>query len=352
MKEILPLIRNYIAADERCMLVTIVEIIGSSPRELGTSMVITEEESDGSIGGGNLEYRAAAQARELLSDASASKWHEELFGLGPALNQCCGGAVKLLFEMIDKDNAAWLDPALSILDDNGECTVVTNLNRKMRYVFDARSRPKLPVNFEVPKYAFSKCNESPNTIQSPASRVISADDCFLVQHLHDTSTDLLLFGAGHVGKAVVQALAPLPFRIQWIDQRAEQIPELIPDNVQIQRADDPVLFAEQLPANSFCLVMTHSHQLDYELCKSILSEPNNIYLGLIGSVTKRRRFEQRLLKDGIARDRLEKLICPIGIAGITDKHPTTIAASVAAQLLLERERRLVNQDTLTMAASA
>jgi len=344
MKEFLPLIQDYIAANKRCVLVTIVEIIGSSPRDLGTSMLVSEKTVEGFIGGGNLEYRAIAKAHELLSDNSSTSWHEEFFGLGPALNQCCGGAVKLLFEVSSQEQAGWIDSAMIAINETGECHLVTDLNHHVRHVYNTKNLSDQPVFTAAPNI-FTKEGYTP-------TRVVSANDCYLVQRLSDTRTTLVLFGAGHVGKAVVQALSPLPFRIQWVDQRTEMFPESIPHNVQRHKINDPSSYVEQTATDSFCLVMTHSHQLDYEICKAVLKKSDNIWLGLIGSVTKRRRFEQRLLKDGIAQHRLDRLVCPIGVLGITDKHPSAIAASVAAQLLQERELHQAKSNNESMTASA
>ncbi len=342
MKKLFPLIQKNIAADVSCVLVTIVEIIGSSPRELGTTMLVTDESVEESIGGGALEYRSIVKARELLSNTPHKVWHEEFFGLGPALNQCCGGAVKLVFEVLSKDENSWISAAVSALNNESDSFLVTDLSRQKRYVLDSNSESQeTPISYK-----------SLRKTESNTFRIVRADDCYLVQRLIDERSDLLLFGAGHVGKAVVQSLSLLPFRLHWIDQRSDIFPESIPGSVQVHSIDDSLWCIQRLSAESFCLVMTHSHQLDYEICKAVLEKPEDVWLGLIGSVTKRRRFEQRLLCEGIAQHRLDKLICPIGLSGITDKSPSTIAASVAAQLLQERELRLTRKNTQTTAASA
>ena len=143
-----------------------------------------------------------------------------------------------------------------------------------------------------------------------------------------------LFGAGHVGSALVRVLAATgECHITWVDSRAGQFPGNLPSNVEARPGDNPVAQAENLPRRAYCLVMTHDHQLDQDLCEALLRRNDFAFLGLIGSATKRRRFSQRLSEKGISDRQLERLTCPIGIPGIESKEPGVIAVSVAAQLL-------------------
>lgn len=145
--------------------------------------------------------------------------------------------------------------------------------------------------------------------------------------------DLVLFGAGHVGQALVQVLAVHPCRIRWIDPRAELLPEDPPANVTPIPSALPVHEVARGPERAAWLVMTHSHDLDLDLCEAILRRGDACFVGLIGSATKRARFETRLVNRGIAPEALRALACPIGLPGIAGKHPGTIAIATAAQLL-------------------
>lgn len=148
-------------------------------------------------------------------------------------------------------------------------------------------------------------------------------------------TQVYMFGAGHVGRAVVQALAPLAFNIVWIDSRADEFPDHIPASVTKVVSDDYVSIVQSANKGSMFLVITHSHQLDYEITAAVLARGDAFYCGLIGSATKRARFEKRLLDEaGIDQMQLASLTCPIGVPGIKGKEPEVIAASVAAQLLV------------------
>ena len=147
-----------------------------------------------------------------------------------------------------------------------------------------------------------------------------------------------LFGAGHVGKALVGVMAGVPARVLWIDARAEQFPAEIPPNVTKVLADLPEDEVKDVPAGAYVLVMTHSHDLDLAICERFLKRGDCAYLGVIGSATKRRNFEGRLARKGFSAAQIESLRCPIGLPGLEGKHPREVAIAVAAELLMLRDR--------------
>lgn len=145
---------------------------------------------------------------------------------------------------------------------------------------------------------------------------------------------LTMFGAGHVGKAVMAALQKLPFKVTWVDSRAHEFPSLISRHTRRLVDENPVHVVEQAASGGLYLVFTHSHQLDYEITAAILKRGDARFCGLIGSKTKRARFVSRLEKEeGLSADQIDGLTCPIGVAGVRGKEPEVIAAAVAAQLL-------------------
>lgn len=146
-----------------------------------------------------------------------------------------------------------------------------------------------------------------------------------------------LFGAGHVGQALVKLLADLPCRVTWIDPRADAFPSPLPGNVAVEVSDSPEVEAAELPAGSHVLVMTHSHALDLRIVEAALRRGDLPHIGLIGSKTKRARFVKRLASRGLAAAEIARLTCPIGIPSISGKRPAEIAIAVAAQLLQMRE---------------
>jgi xanthine dehydrogenase accessory factor len=144
---------------------------------------------------------------------------------------------------------------------------------------------------------------------------------------------VLLFGAGHVGHALARALAPLPFRVRWVDERSDAFGEAPGGQVEQVVSADWEREIEAAPAGTACLVMTHTHALDSLITAAALERPDFAYVGLIGSLTKRRRFEHAFRDIGIPDERIAALVCPIGDRGVRDKRPEVIAALTAAELV-------------------
>lgn len=155
---------------------------------------------------------------------------------------------------------------------------------------------------------------------------------------------VLLFGAGHVGRALAAALAPLPLRVRWIDGRAQEFPEPPLPGLAVVVTDRPLAEIERAAAGTAFVVLTHSHALDFALCSTVLERGDFAYLGLIGSSTKRRRFERGFRELGIPEERVARLVCPIGGSALRDKRPAVIAALTAAELLLALVGRANGQE--------
>lgn len=157
----------------------------------------------------------------------------------------------------------------------------------------------------------------------------------LVEPFAATAWHVWIFGAGHVGKALVHQLAGLPIRVRLVDSRGGEIPAALPANCTAQIEPCPEDAVKDVPPGASVLVMTHSHDLDLVLVERLLRRGDLAYVGLIGSASKRARFEARLAAKNVLS---AALICPIGIGAIRDKHPYAIAIAAAAQLLEVRER--------------
>lgn len=162
---------------------------------------------------------------------------------------------------------------------------------------------------------------------------------------------LVLFGAGHVAKSLVNIMQTLPFKITWVDEREAEFPAQLAPNVHKLVSDDPVGEIKHMPANSYYLVMTHNHQLDFDLAREILTQDRFSYFGMIGSQTKRKKFDLRLAHRGFESDTIEKMQCPIGLSMVKGKHPAEIAVSVAGELIahyqgqaLEQKRPIKNHE--------
>jgi xanthine dehydrogenase accessory factor len=162
----------------------------------------------------------------------------------------------------------------------------------------------------------------------------------VLEPIRKTNFDIVVFGAGHVGSALITILAGLDCDVHWIDSRADLYPSALPGNIHALPAADPVTLVNRMPKGAYYLVMTHSHPLDLELCHQVLARDDAAYCGLIGSRSKRNRFEKRLRALlGIGFDP-EKLTCPIGAAAGTGKKPMEIAVAVAAELLCLQQQRI------------
>ncbi len=267
--------RQWLADGRPAVLVSVTEAQGSAPREAGTRMLVAADALAGTVGGGHLELKAISLARGLLAPSGAEPGAAVAplsvhFPLGPALGQCCGGAVTLALAPLDAAAlAAW--------------------------------------------------------------------------PLDGPMFHLQLYGAGHVGRAIVQALMPLPVRIDWIDEREAEFARfagaaagpVAPGQaalrcVCVDAVEGEVRLA---PPGAFYLVLTHEHDLDWRIAEAILRRGDFGYFGLIGSKTKRQRFIHRFEQRGLSASAIDRMTCPIGVPGIDGKAPEVIAAAVVAQLL-------------------
>lgn len=302
---------------EAVALVSVAGVQGSSPREVGARMAVTASETFGTIGGGALEHQAIDQARKLLaadaSHALQANYALQDWPLGPFLQQCCGGHVRLLIERVTE--TAWLEAVLAFAAAGEAFTIRTDLAPTLGKTV----RPD-PGQREAVRL-LSRDGGYLGAARPPANEVGA-----LVQREAIARPPLLMFGAGHVGQAVAQALAPLPFDIAWHDSR----PEFAPPAVLADEAGQLEAIAAAAP-RSLYLIFTHSHALDYALTRAVLRRGDARYCGLIGSRTKRARFVARLAAEGLTD---ERLTCPIGLPQLTGKAPEVIAVGVAAQLLM------------------
>jgi len=307
--------------DVPSVLVTVAAVKGSVPREPGAKMLVRALDFDDTIGGGHLEHRALEIARAMLQDGEVRRF--ERFALGPSLGQCCGGVAWLAFERLDA----------------GQRTLLAgrrNLDSWRLVALDGAPDWAL---FDAAGQHLAGARDTPPCSRAAETCVLAGEGGrrWLLDPIRAPRAHLMLFGAGHVGAAIVRALADLPCRVTWVDERDAMFPQAIPDNVTTEATDTPeALVQHAAPGTSF-LVMTHSHALDLRLCHAILARPADgptpDWFGLIGSGTKRSQFEARLRERGVDDERLASMVCPIGLPGIAGKAPAVIAASSVAQLL-------------------
>jgi len=344
MSDWIRMLQTHADAGRSAVLVSIVAAKGSVPRAPGTRMVVTGEDIFGTIGGGHLEHKAIAIARGLLIDGGVPTLHR--FPLGASLGQCCGGVAQLLFEPVC-GSAAWLDAVATFRAEGVECALVTPTRghavAQRRIVTATTAIGTLgsgPLDDEAAALARALLAEKgdPRLVTLGAGTGLEV----FIDVLRRPDFFVVLFGAGHVGRAVVHTLAGIDCRIRWIDSRDDAFPATMPANVDCVMTDTPEAEVATAPEGAYFLVMTHSHPQDEVLAERILARGDFAYFGLIGSASKRRQFEKRLEARGTPRSRLATMTCPIGIAGIAGKEPGVIAIAVAAELLQVRSRAAQN----------
>jgi len=330
MNEWIDELADLCAADETAVLVTVAGIRGSAPREVGAKMIVTATETIGTIGGGQLEYQCTRVAAGLLHDEQPSL---RSFPLGASMGQCCGGVVEILFEPLARGMPAWLRDLKALHGQREPAVVVTRISRSS------------PAKFVVTDGAVYGVDEAGALLRlvSEARSILDGERKARrnVQELFEPivvpDLNIAVFGAGHVGSAVVETLCGLDCNIRWVDSR-RKIFRQVPPNVRAIEASNPALEVAAMPPGSFYLVMTHSHALDFDICDRILRRDDALYCGLIGSRSKRRRFEKRYRQQGMSQALIDSLVCPIGVDGISGKKPAEIAVATAAEILKLHEQ--------------
>ena len=291
-------LNDGIAAQGRVARVVIASVAGSSPREVGASMLVWGSGQSGTIGGGALEYMAANRARAMLAQGGVRLDHE---ALGPGLGQCCGGAVALVTEVY----------AVPVAPD---CVI-------------ARSISGAPMPLAVKRLLDRARGQG----VLPGAQLVQG---WMVEPVAKPSRSLWIWGAGHVGRALVSVIAPLPeFAITWVDVAEDRFPEGIPAGVRALPVPDAAAAVAIAPVGAEHLILTYSHALDLDLCHRLLGH-GFASAGLIGSHSKWARFRSRLAALGHQPVDIARIRCPIGAKHL-GKHPQAIAIGVASDILLK-----------------
>lgn len=304
------LLKNLVDTHGPCVRVVTAAVQGSGPREVGAAMVVWDGGQHGTIGGGTLEFEAAKAAVQQLH-----KGNQHIVSrhpLGPALGQCCGGAVTLVSERVDQ-------------------TFLNALDGKTAYARRVEGQSDQP--FAMRR---TMAEARSNGQRVPAQLL----DGWWIEPLHEAPRRLWIWGAGHVGRAIVDVLGPLPdIAITWVDTDRTRFPQHIPNGIDYLTAEDPALLVPHAPNTAAHLILTFSHSLDLSICHALLQN-DFTFAGLIGSKTKWARFQKRLNDLGHTHDHIQRITCPIGDPTL-GKHPQAIAIGVAAKLLSKKAEQLV-----------
>lgn len=295
-------LRAAVLAHGRVVRVVIAAIEGSSPREVGAAMLVWTEGQSGTIGGGALEFQAAQEARRATSDRLTRH------ALGPELGQCCGGRITLLREVYDLARVdAMTGDVIARAVDGSDMPLTVK-----RSLAQARAQG----------------------VQPPTGLTQG----WFIEAVHRAEQALWIWGAGHVGRALVSVLAPLPnLAITWVDTSSERFPTDIPTGITILPATRPERLVPHTPQDAEHLILTYSHTLDLALCHALLTHGFG-RCGVIGSQTKWARFRNRLTDMGHHMASISRIECPIGDPTL-GKHPQAIAIGVARDILQVTERK-------------
>jgi len=335
-----------LALDGEAVLAVVASIQGSAPREAGAAMVISHADAVGSIGGGHLEFEALRIARDALaSHATEGAWIVR-FPLAARLGQCCGGVATLAFCKIDRRARTWVDGALTCARTAAPFAVVTQIaratgdNGSLLVTLDDTRGTLGSLSLDSAAIALARARLAGAAVGAALVRFAEDDGpTLLVQIERPDPFPVLVFGNGHVGRALIDVLGVVQANVRWIDSRANDFPRSVPPNVDIVVSDAPEDELQHAPAGAFVVVTTHSHALDLALIETALARDDLRYVGLIGSQSKRAQFERRLAARGHPPDALARVHCPIGARGspIKGKHPGAIAIAIAAELIVVRE---------------
>ncbi|WP_095083025.1 xanthine dehydrogenase accessory protein XdhC [Mesorhizobium sophorae] len=265
-------LKAFLSTAGRVALVEVAGTKGSTPREKGALMLVSQATILGTIGGGQLEYMAIDKARQMLVSPSRDARIEvdEVCAtldvpLGPEIGQCCGGRVEVLIRLVDAGLAAELVAAAETEEAH------------LPYVY--------------------------------------------------------IFGGGHVGQALAFAVALLPVHAVVIETRAEAL-EGMPETVETRLTPMPEAMVRDAPAGTAFAILTHDHALDFLIVAEALKRNDTAYVGMIGSKTKKATFKNWFLKSADGREaEFARLVSPIGGDAVKDKRPPVIAALAAAEIM-------------------
>lgn len=337
-------LERALARDADAVLVVVAAAKGSTPRETGAAMVVLRDGAIGSIGGGHLEYEATRIAREALDDDAGGTFVVR-YPLAASLGQCCGGVATIAFSRVDRNATAWLDAASGCARTGAPFAIVSRVTR------DERAVGRLVVTADDVRGTLGDVAVDSDAIGVGRARLAAGSDGaalvafgkdatapLLVHVVRASAFPVLVFGNGHVGRALVNVLGVVPAQVRWIDERAADFPPHVPPNVEVVVTDAPDEALADAPPGAFVVIATHSHALDLALVEAVLARDDWAYVGLIGSRAKRSQFERRLAARGFS-DAFARVRCPIGTTvAIAGKHPGAIAVAIAAELLVAREQ--------------
>ena len=265
-------LREVLSEESQAMVVTVAATRGSVPREAGTRMIVGARSLHGTIGGGHLEFDAIRIARGALNaNESGGNWLVR-FPLAASLGQCCGGVATLLFQRVSAV-VEWPAELMRRRDAGDAVALVVGVGTASRepvIVTPHASHAGAGLPATVPDAVRQLLQAGAGRV--PATLLLPDGECaWYLERILRNDFNVVVFGNGHVGRALIQVLATLPCTVTWIDQREHDFPATVPDNTTVIATDAPQDEVEDAAPGTWFLVMTHSHALDFELTARILT---------------------------------------------------------------------------------
>ncbi len=318
MQKIFLAIEEQLKMKKPCLLATIIDSSGSTPRGKGAYMVIGEAgRICGTIGGGSLEYNVILQGQKQISEQKNFLYQYILTMEGSAeLGMICGGTCTILYQYLCQEDLLFLEKALTL-----------SKNKEQYWLL-------LPLEKGKPQILQAADFKGNGLVR------IGSDQYYAEQFNFDGK--VYIFGGGHLAQEVVPVLSHLGFRCIVLDDRAEFAKS------ELFRGAEKVLLADfkalqnvvQIMEKDYVAVMTRGHLHDADVERFVLNTPAH-YIGVVGSKVKAKLTRETLLNEGFSREQLDRIITPIGI-DIGSETPAEIAISIAAQLIQVRVKRDAN----------
>ena len=313
--------------------VVIIGTEGPTPRAVGASLLVSPTAVSGKIGRSEVEARAVGQARALMAllgtlREGGGAWLRERrrYSTGDVLGLGTGGAIEVLVEAF---GPAELGIIGRILDGARDDLVLA------RPAVSGQAPGLLDAHLAGADAAYGEivAGFGERAEQMLVCAAIADGTEIVVERIAPKRRPFTVYGTGLVARALIDVLAPLPFRVQWLDCVPAHFPAKVPATVSCRACEDLAGDAGRAEAGGLHAVMTASHDLDLAVCRALLRRGTFAYLGVIGSQVKRGRLVERLTGEGFAAAMLERVACPIGLPAIRSKVPAVIAVGVAAQAL-------------------
>jgi xanthine dehydrogenase accessory factor len=280
---------DALATVDRAVLAVVALSKGSTPRDAGVAMVITATDARGTIGGGHLEHETIRIARGFLRDGQGPGTWLVRFPLAASLGQCCGGVVTIAFSRIDSTSATWLAPVMACAQATTPFALVSCVAP------DARAQGRVVVTADDVRGSLGDVALDSAAIAAARVRlrggsegaaiVARENDALhplLVHVEHAAAFPVLVFGNGHVGRALVEVLGAVAAQVTWIDSRQADFPSGVPANVEIVVTDTPEDVIGDAPHGGYVVVMTLIHGLDFGLVEAALESEEGRYMALLG----------------------------------------------------------------------